>query len=577
MAAAAAPAKVPPGRCSDCVQAKSCIKCCGAEFCLLHAHCTRHSQHPSLWKIIDKAEYNKTQETVTKFRLSVISALEAELEALEKLQAAELMVAAPAALSGGAGGDAAAAAAVAAPEDAGGPSTKRRKVTPAAERDAGSRISAPFARRTVRVAEDEDEGGAAGPTFASIRAATMQAARQQHKQQHSADSAAPEDWMVAAGLAPPSAPSATLSREVDMSDVVSDLEEGEETAQLPAPLSLRLTPAASSGEAGEGDEEGEVRSNVDAGGGDFAGSWARRETQLSSMWRVGSIGSASAASAAAAASASPTAAASPLVAAARAPAAMLIAPADPLSGASVRSSVLSALNRALKEGNAADIASGGLYESALTTALQAGRERSLAEKMARETAETQVLRPAVVQAFATRIEAALQDIYPPPPASEGAAAASSSAASASASPNAGAAAGGTGTVSAEYRQRARALLAALRDPRNTGLRQQLFGGELQPLRLVQLDAAELAPDTVQAEWADLQHAADAAATLRDAYTAEADKPCPHCGVTGGLAYQHISGLRDIRKAEIWGGSGADEVKIAYRCDRCGKTWVETGG
>lgn len=68
--------------CSDCNLAPACVSCCSVLLCLLHAHCTRHSVHPSMWTVVDKAEYDASAASVDAVRRRVIAQLEKDLNAL---------------------------------------------------------------------------------------------------------------------------------------------------------------------------------------------------------------------------------------------------------------------------------------------------------------------------------------------------------------------------------------------------------------------------------------------------------------------------------------------------------------
>lgn len=70
-------------RCSDCESAIAVIECCKTPFCLLHAHCTRHALHPSMWRVINKAEHARTLGSVDSIRSAAITQLELDLKAAE--------------------------------------------------------------------------------------------------------------------------------------------------------------------------------------------------------------------------------------------------------------------------------------------------------------------------------------------------------------------------------------------------------------------------------------------------------------------------------------------------------------
>lgn len=127
-----------------------------------------------------------------------------------------------------------------------------------------------------------------------------------------------------------------------------------------------------------------------------------------------------------------------------------------------------------------------------------------------------------------------------------------------------------------YRERVRSL--AFNIARNRQLQGALCRREIGAPELCAMSAAELAPDEERArrqlaareqmrratrnEWAD------APRTRRH--------PCPRCGSSEDVAYEHVHGARDNRKAETWGGGSANEHSesaIRFGCQSCGCDWT----
>lgn len=54
-----------------------------------------------------------------------------------------------------------------------------------------------------------------------------------------------------------------------------------------------------------------------------------------------------------------------------------------------------------------------------------------------------------------------------------------------------------------------------------------------------------------------------------------DHPCPQCRSGADIAYVHVSGVRDIRKAETWGGglSMESETTTRLHCLGCQHEWT----
>lgn len=124
-------------------------------------------------------------------------------------------------------------------------------------------------------------------------------------------------------------------------------------------------------------------------------------------------------------------------------------------------------------------------------------------------------------------------------------------------------------LSVAYKDRSRALMHALRDPRNAALRSRLFAGEADPHFLATAPAYDLAPETVRAAHAALM-AEPPRGDLGGNWVPVALR-CGGCGSTD-TEYQQVSAQRDIRKAEVWGTSAGDDAAFEVRCKVCGSSW-----
>lgn len=69
--------------CSVCRVSRACIVCCRTSLCLLHAYGTKHAQHPSLWRVTDAAERERTRASVDSARARAMASIERDLAALE--------------------------------------------------------------------------------------------------------------------------------------------------------------------------------------------------------------------------------------------------------------------------------------------------------------------------------------------------------------------------------------------------------------------------------------------------------------------------------------------------------------
>lgn len=134
--------------------------------------------------------------------------------------------------------------------------------------------------------------------------------------------------------------------------------------------------------------------------------------------------------------------------------------------------------------------------------------------------------------------------------------------------------GGKEETLGPYRERVRSL--AFNIAKNRQLQAALCRRELDAPALCAMSAEALASEEERArrqlaareqlrrvtrnEWADMPR------TDRH--------PCPLCR-SCIVAYEHVSGARDNRKAETWGGGNANENENAVRfgCQQCGHDWT----
>lgn len=126
-----------------------------------------------------------------------------------------------------------------------------------------------------------------------------------------------------------------------------------------------------------------------------------------------------------------------------------------------------------------------------------------------------------------------------------------------------------------YRERVRSL--AFNIARNRQLQAAICRREVEAPDLCAMSAADLASTEQRA-----RRQSAAAEQLRRVTRNEwaelprTDRhPCPLCR-SCDVAYEHVSGARDNRKAETWGGGMANENENAIRfgCQQCGHGWTK---
>lgn len=129
-------------------------------------------------------------------------------------------------------------------------------------------------------------------------------------------------------------------------------------------------------------------------------------------------------------------------------------------------------------------------------------------------------------------------------------------------------------VLAEYRQRVNSL--AFNIARNKQLQASLCRRDVGAAELCAMRAADLATPEERAERERLARESLRAST-RNAWSEmprTRHHPCPRCSSRNAVAYEHVSAVRDIRKAETWGGGSATETEhaIRFNCGGCGHEW-----
>jgi len=128
-----------------------------------------------------------------------------------------------------------------------------------------------------------------------------------------------------------------------------------------------------------------------------------------------------------------------------------------------------------------------------------------------------------------------------------------------------------GSTGDAYRQHARVLAAALREPDNAQLRQRLLSGSMAPGQLALVPQTELASGAVRAQHRRIEEDMHRPAREFGAgMWMPAALPCPSCS---GRSTEYMPAMeqRDIRKAEVWGGADT-ESRYRVHCRQCDGTW-----
>jgi hypothetical protein len=497
--------------------------CCKEPLCLQHAHCTRHAQHPTLWKVIDTDAYAGALPGVTELRDGIIRELEAEL-AREEQQAAAAATAAAAASSTGGTWVAQRAAGAAASVGAGGRSTAGSLLAaaPAAVRGSrgGSYAAAPgeFTFETVRRrAKRSAAEAAAAATRSGIRGAEGGGG-------FAADEDVGDDGDGGGGG---SSPPTSFAQET-----AGERRQGEPE------LVWRLPGAASVSGSGapEANDTRSPTSALAARGGSVAALRGEPAEAVASAARVGMDSGLAAG-----------------------PAPVLTGPA-----AGVRATVVELLTKALQHGTGTDLRTAAFTEyieptpartgaaatdaSAAASAADsadgdAGLTAFLARKAAQELADTLSLTPSGALAVAGQVEASLWEAC------------------------------GGATANEDYRVTASSLAHNLRAPRSTHLRLQLLGGRLGPGQLVEAalrSPEELLDPEARRSLAAARSAAAAIVGGSDGYM-PATFRCPACG--GRDTEYRLQDAAQSRKAETWGQGGDAAGGVGVRCRECGNVWT----
>jgi hypothetical protein len=128
-----------------------------------------------------------------------------------------------------------------------------------------------------------------------------------------------------------------------------------------------------------------------------------------------------------------------------------------------------------------------------------------------------------------------------------------------------------GSTGDAYRQHARLLAAALREPDNAQLRQRLLSGSMAPGQLALVPQTELASGAVRAQHRRIEEDMHRPAREFGAgLWMPAALPCPSCSGRD-TEYMPAMEQRDIRKAEVWGGADT-ESRYRVHCRQCDSTW-----
>ena len=128
-----------------------------------------------------------------------------------------------------------------------------------------------------------------------------------------------------------------------------------------------------------------------------------------------------------------------------------------------------------------------------------------------------------------------------------------------------------GGVGRAYRTRARELVANFK--RNVKLAASVIRGDTSAEDVVTMPVTDLATEEAQIERDRMEERAVRKRTrthFDDGVNSEA-YVCPECG-SNQCKYVMLSDSRDVRKAEIWGGSSNDECLALIQCQNCQHEW-----
>lgn len=218
-----------------------------------------------------------------------------------------------------------------------------------------------------------------------------------------------------------------------------------------------------------------------------------------------------------------------------------------------RGTVVALLAKALQAGRDIDAHASDDTVKPSSSSASALDSSAIQQAASRELAQTLAsLTPQALHSLAVLIEAAVYEAHP--------AAADSADASDEGS--------STGALSIAYKDRSRAIMHALREPRNMLLRSRVFSGDLAPYVLATCPTDDLAPPEEQAARSALS--APVRGDLGGNWL-QASYRCDNCG-SHDTEYQPVAGQRDIRKAEVWGTGDSGNVAFSVRCKNCGSEW-----
>ena len=466
MSAVATTTADPSTICSVCRLSRACIVCCRVSLCLLHAHATKHSQHPSLWRVTDTVERDRTRASVETARARAIASIERDLAALEATEDAALQ-----ATRG-----------------------EREEAAPQLEEDDKS-MPPPHAITTTT----------ATTTYIPI--------------------IAPGETQRLAATVRGAAP-ARRSVWFD-DDGEGSLGSRSRSRSPPPPPTMQMMFLMPSERAAKAAAEAKALNNDAPVVAETADAFA---AHTATVLRVRQAVQAREVAAAAAA----------------------IDSFDTL-GNRARATVAAGLWARLRAGVDADAG-----------ALARAPRGTIGERSAVTLAKSALASPALLRDFSRAIEVALWETTDGMKEKEGDEEVEEE---------------GEREMSLTYTTQARILMTALGDARNNELRARLIGGEISARRLATLDSTALAPAVAVRE----AEAARARAANETDLTAAAESTwgqphasvlCAQCSQRGGVQMREGAGLaqRDIRKAEIWGGSAVDMSSTDLRCSFCSNVW-----
>jgi len=129
---------------------------------------------------------------------------------------------------------------------------------------------------------------------------------------------------------------------------------------------------------------------------------------------------------------------------------------------------------------------------------------------------------------------------------------------------------------ATYRNRVRTLASNI--ARNRDLQASLCRRDVDDACVCSLDPADLASAEEQGRRKLLRekHIRNVTRSAWAESSRTKHHPCPRCHSREDVAYAHVSGARDVRKAETWGGglSADTEVVVRLACGQCGHEWKD---